>query len=231
MNSKRKLIIIAAALVCMLFVPVLASADFVKVGDSVTILKPGPTWEGPYSVIDNTNPAANFATFCVETTETISSGGTYTVTGVGAAVVHGISTIPTSQTLQSPTAFLYRQYLNGATGEFADFNALQAAIYHFQGVGGMTNGVSNTLGLPNFTLFGLTDATHVAFSLGSNVATFTDYTALLADAAAASGFYSVAVMNLGSNQDMLTPAPLPGTVLLLGSGLMGLMGWKRVKKS
>jgi hypothetical protein len=39
------------------------------------------------------------------------------------------------------------------------------------------------------------------------------------------------ILGFGINQlDILNPVPLPPTVLLLGSGLLGLVGWRRLKK-
>ena len=58
--------------------------------------------------------------------------------------------------------------------------------------------------------------------------------ALYASAAGASGYYGVSVMNLlklNANgdyaQSLLTYVPEPGTLLLLGFGLLGLAGFSR----
>jgi len=246
---QRKLKILAAVLGCMLLVPVLASADFIVYDGESIIFNTTGTWEGPFSAnVVGRGGAIDFYTFCVETTETFSPGATYLVDDISTNVVAGISTISTSQALQSATAFLYRSFLDSSStyDTVEKQNALQAAIYNSQGIGGMTDGSgnlvvgSNTItGLTAYTFYGLSGPTTINSSVPAHTAdssTYSFYSTLLTSASGASGYYNVAVLNIedssgGRHQDMLTSTvPLPGAVLLLGAGLARLVAYARRRK-
>jgi hypothetical protein len=44
-------------------------------------------------------------------------------------------------------------------------------------------------------------------------------------------YYEADANNIGVRIDGGAPVPLPPTVLLLGSGLLGLVGWRRFRKA
>jgi hypothetical protein len=239
MSAQRKLQVLALTL-CLLLVPVLASADFmVQVNDKIKFGLNG-TWEGPFSAdVQRTGSGVDFYTFCVETTEYFSPSSEYIVKTISSNVVSGIASIPDSKLLQSETAYLYRQFLNnpGFAPTNVEKDALQAAIYHFQGVGG----IAVKPGTTQDWLYGLAadGVTWQWFSKAVNdPAVKTIYDAFLRDATtnAKSGkYYNVAVLNMvdssgGQHQDMLTAVPLPGAVLLLGAGLARLAAYARRRR-
>jgi hypothetical protein len=229
MHSKRKLMILATALGCLLLLPVMANADYVQVGDILQIYaSPQGASDGAFVVTDLTNSNASFRTFCVQTNEFVYLGSSnyYRVEGISSNVIFPIPGTPLSER----SAYVFSQYLaNKATIDSSSTlqNTYQGAIWYGQGIGGI-----NSSG----HLFN-----NVPQDLGTNVDT-TVYNTLIG--AAVSGFYGVQVMNLDQvtpnssggytfvrhAQDMLTPVPLPGAVLLLGAGLARLVAYARLRQ-
>lgn len=231
MQSKRKLTILAAVLVCLLFLPVLASADYIVAGDNVKFTRAiANTWNGPFIAHEQNAPTTqDFLTFCVQSTETFNLDTYYKVKSVSTNVIVA-APAPSSAVLTSNTAYLYSQFRQGAItlDDKEEANGMQAAIYFYQGLGEMYQPTSTTYKIKYLTA----DNTYTEFA--STETAWNQYKEakdlVNDDEVTRSGFYGVRVINLGidgKNQDMLTTVPLPGAVLLLGAGMARLVAYAR----
>jgi hypothetical protein len=234
MHSKRRLMILATALGCLLLLPVMANAGYVSVGDSLYITASTVgAYDGAFNVDDLTNSAvADFKTFCVQTNEYVNLPGTYIVGGIGTNILTENTNVIGDETLKSQTAWLYSQFLSvpGYADTKEEQNALQAAIWHYQSIGGISGSASsyslyyiNASG-GTTTVGGVSDNTKALYDTFISTASIHN-----------TGDYGVAVMNLkytsGANaQDMLVAVPLPGAVLLLGAGMARLVAYARRRK-
>lgn len=169
---------------------------------------------GVTSDILGTNYLHNFQTFCVEEDEYIYPWATYDVTISDHSIYSG-------QPLTQGAAWLYEQfhigqlqgydYTRNPNNGANETQQLQTAIWYFMGVGNNPNNQFSILG-----------NNHGGMQPNN-------------------GQYPVAVLNLWvpghigqydfRRQDQLvsTPVPEPATMLLLGSGLIGLAGYGRKK--
>jgi len=200
----------------------------VSVGDSIKVahVDTAAQYEGEYQVLDLTN-GNKFGTFCLELNENIFTTVTYEVESIeNYAKLGGFGGATAGQDpLSGATKWLYHNFLTktifAATGAVERDYAMQLAFWYLEDE-------LNLINSPSALNSYLTSSDAVAY-----------VTAALANSAIGDT-YDVKVMNLIdpltgqiAQSQLVSAVPEPGTMALLGAGLLGLaiFGKRRMNRN
>jgi hypothetical protein len=207
LEMKKRVTLLAA---CILLI----SVSLAQALPTYQILDPGgrTTSGGPFRIVGN---SMDFQSYCVETAEYISIGGTYWGS-IDNLVYYSSGSQTFSAPIYSGTAKLYNYFLdNQLTLTNVQKGDIQGAIWAFQGqAGGSTNWWYNnagTLVASNRTVWALNLWTvDVGGSPYNNA-----------------GDFAHRAQSMLIAGDIPYNTPEPGVLILLGLGLIGVVGIKR----